>query len=79
MISKSERNKIKKVIGREYSKEVLQILNERGVVNKQNKSHNSVYITKVLNGQNNNEDVEDAIYELVRRKKLAIAKRKSIL
>lgn len=79
MISKSERNKIKKVIGREYSKEVLQILIERGVVNKQNKSHNSVYITKVLNGQNNNDDIEDAIYELVRRKKLAIAKRKSIL
>lgn len=79
MITNLERKKIRKSLGANYSSDVLQILCQRGVVNQLGNAHNSEYIIKVFNGKRNNEDVESAIYELVKREKAAKRKRKEIL
>ena len=79
MISKTARKKLKKVLGSSYSEDVALILKEKGIVNRLGNSHTTSYIIWVFNAERNNEDVENAIYELYSQKLKTIEKRESIL
>lgn len=79
MITKKDRNKLKKLLGGTYTIEVIDILSKRGVLNKCGNLHSLSYISKVLNGVKRSDAVEDAIYELAKRKKATKEERKSIL
>ncbi len=83
MITKTQRKKLKKILGISYADEVVDILNSSGKVNKQGNPHNATYVKQVFSGYRNNEDVEAAIYDLAEFRKeqleLEMARRAEIL
>lgn len=76
MITKTERRKLKKAIGREYSPGVLQILNDNGALTRFGTKYTSDYISKVLSGSRESFTVEDAIYQYAKQQIKLAAKRK---
>lgn len=79
MMNKSTRRKIKRVIGTQYTDEVLAILNQRGKKNKQGAPYNAAYIRTVFSGIRNNRDVQDAIYDLYEQKIKIQEERRTLL
>ncbi|WP_028890845.1 hypothetical protein [Tenacibaculum sp. 47A_GOM-205m] len=78
MITKSEKNKLKKILGHRYVADVLNCLRSRGIKNKDGEEYSASMIHNVMNGQSH-EEIETAIYELAARKKEAAKKRKDLL
>ena len=78
MISKTDKKRIKKIIGVRYVAEVQSRLKEKEVLNKQGNEHSASFITNVMNGQPH-KIIEDTIYEIVSEKKAEILKRKQLL
>lgn len=68
MIKITERKKMKKVFKKGYSKEVLDKLNDKGIVNKKGDSYGISYITHVFNGRNENLEIEETIIALYTEK-----------
>lgn len=79
MISKTQKKKLKNILGRDYSKDVLKILDENGAVNRLGNPYNTGYIIWVFNGERNNHDVEEAIFKLYENKIIDLNQRKAIL
>lgn len=83
MISKSERKRLKKILGNRYTNAVLKQLNAQGVVNENGKPYSANMIRVVFNGYRNHAIIEEAIYqaaELAKQQaKKEQAKRKRIL
>ncbi|KIQ22665.1 hypothetical protein RT99_06055 [Flavobacterium sp. MEB061] len=69
MIKPAERKKMKKVFKKGYSKEVLEKLNENGIVTQKGTPYGISYITHVFNGRNENTDIEKTIVGLYAEKK----------
>ncbi len=69
MISKEQREKIKKMVGREYAFQVAEILKEYGVKSRNGTAYSLSMIRNVYNGINENMAIESAIFELYMRKK----------
>lgn len=63
MIKKTERKRLKKLLGWNYTSAVLAILKNNNITNKKGNPFSASYITQVLNGKENNDAVEDAIFE----------------
>lgn len=82
MIKITERKKMKKVFKKGYSKEVQDILNNKGIVNKKGDPYGISYITHVFNGRNENLAIEETIIALYTEKveeaKVISKKRKEI-
>jgi len=78
MINKSDKKTLTKLLGTEYSAEVLEILNSNGTLNKQGKSHNEQYIRMVFCGFRANKDVELALWELAGKRKVEKEKLKTL-
>tara|TARA_R110002167_G_scaffold364968_1_gene588377 strand:+ start:32411 stop:32692 length:282 start_codon:yes stop_codon:yes gene_type:complete len=70
MISKAERDSIKKVLGGHYSALVQEELFKKGIRNRNGLPHSKSQITNVMNGQPDTE-IEAAIYEAVETKNKA--------
>tara|TARA_R110002126_G_scaffold110951_2_gene248690 strand:+ start:1511 stop:1792 length:282 start_codon:yes stop_codon:yes gene_type:complete len=64
MITKRERNKIKKILGGHYTDAVLEVLNNKGVRNKYGLFHSATMVQTVMNGQPHRE-IEEAIWDAV--------------
>jgi len=64
MISPTEREELKGIIGNRYSNRVLALLNTDNVISGSGKEYSIEYIRQVFNGHHSNDDVEYAIYEL---------------
>lgn len=79
MITKTQKNALKKFIKGNYSEEVSEILESLDMTNKQGVAYSKTYIIMVFNGHRNNEEIEDAIYQLAAQKKLKQINRKAIL
>ncbi len=82
MISKRERNKIKKILGKYYSNAVSEHLYNKGIRNKYGNPHSNSMIRNVMNGQHH-EEIETQIFDLVEktvaRKKEVAENRKELL
>ena len=83
MISGTERDELKKIIGKHYSNRVLKILNKENVISSSGKEYSIEFIRQVFNGHHSNLDVEAAIYELrdkvlSKQKKLQTMKSKNL-
>lgn len=64
MINDQEREELKKVIGKHYTRKVLNLLNQRNAMTGAGRSFSIEYIRQVFNGHHQNEEVELAIYDL---------------
>ena len=70
MISKSDQLKFKEILGHQYAREVLEMLNAKEIKNRFGKPHSLTYIRMVFQGYRHNPDIERAIIELaILRKK----------
>lgn len=75
MITKQESKILKEELGRFYIDEVLQVLKDRKVLSIQGEPHKKSFISLVLSGKRDNDDVVDALYEVLRRRKIQREKR----
>lgn len=64
MITSDQKVKLKKLLGKKYGKQILDILNKKKIYNKMGESFSSSYICHVLNGRCENFQIEEALFEL---------------
>ncbi len=69
MITSKERAELKKHLGLRYTKGVLEILKKEDVISPSGESYTSGSIRNVLAGNQENEAIENAIYDYVKQKK----------
>lgn len=69
MISENERKELRNLFQGYYAEDVLQILKEKKITNRNGKSHNIQYIRMVFQGVRKNPDIEAAIWLLARKRK----------
>lgn len=63
MISKQERKRLKKILGKEYSEAVSIELSKENAVNKHGQPYTSSHIRIIFNGVRNSPVIESAIYK----------------
>lgn len=78
MITEDEKAEIKKVLGHRYAAEVQNYLNEKGLLNSNNKKYSKVQIRNVMSGINH-AIIETAIWAVFASKKEIIENRKKLL
>lgn len=78
MITKTEKEEIKKIIGHRYAALVQAELCDKNEFDSEGKPYSTNFITNVMNGVGN-ATVEAAIYRVVETKKAEIKKRKELL
>jgi hypothetical protein len=64
MVTETEKDALKIILGRNYTRRVLSFLNKRSDSSIEGKIYSIEYIRQVFNGLQNNLDVEIAIYDL---------------
>ena len=70
MISREESKVIKKIIGSNYSRKIVDNLDLIGLKTKIGSSYTTSYIINIVNGQTSNEVVESAIFDMCKKCKL---------
>ena len=70
MITPEEQFKLKNIIGAHYAEDVSDILNSKGIRNRNGHPHSIQFIRTVFIGQRENFDVEAAILQLAANKKV---------
>ncbi|MAC86385.1 MAG: hypothetical protein CMC94_05505 [Flavobacteriales bacterium] len=78
MITKSEKKRIKELLGGHYVSVVKEELRLENALNKNGDEHSSTMITNVMNGKPH-EVIEEAIYSAVEKKIAKLEARKNIL
>jgi hypothetical protein len=68
MITPDEQIKLKSILGANYTDEVLELLNNKGVRNRNGHPHNPIYVSMILNGHRHNIDVEAALWTVANAK-----------
>lgn len=76
MITEKERNLLKILLQGHYAEDVLNILTEKNIFNRNGKRHNVRYIRMVFQGIRKNADIEAAILYLasIRKKEIQYQK-----
>lgn len=69
MINKTLRNKLSKYLKASFLKDVIAILNEKNILNKNGQPFSKAYISYVYNGKNENVAIELAIIEVYNQRK----------
>ncbi len=69
MITLQQRIVLKKILRGNYALEVQDVLEKKGVLNKNNNPHSTKMISHVLNGRYGNRDIENAIFEVYEKRK----------
>ena len=70
MITETERKELRQLFQGHYTEDVLEILEEKKITNRNGKPHNIQYIRLIFQGVRKNQDIETAIWQLaVERKK----------
>ena len=65
MISPSERERFKSVVGSQYITDVSSALNERGITNRKGKPYSKSAISMVVQGDRDNPAIEDVIRSFI--------------
>lgn len=68
MITTDEKLKLKELLGVRYGYQVLDILMEKEIYNREGKPYKTGYVNHVLNGRNENFKIEAAIFELFKQR-----------
>ena len=76
MITEIERKELRELFQGYYADDVLEILKEKKITNRNGKSHSIPYIRMVFQGVRNNTDIEDAIWQLASERKQEIEAKK---
>ncbi|MDA0175884.1 hypothetical protein OOZ35_14120 [Mesoflavibacter profundi] len=76
MITKTVRRKLKRHLKNRYTTDVLKLLSDKQMFNKNGQPYSRGFISHVFNGLNENEDVENAIIEVYEKRKLKVSKKK---
>ncbi|PCH99427.1 MAG: hypothetical protein COB81_11240 [Flavobacteriaceae bacterium] len=79
MITTQDKAKIKALFGGRYSREIKDLLDKKGLKNKDGNFHSSIMIRSVMNGLKRHHDIETAIFELVEEKQQLKKARQKIL
>ena len=76
MITGSEQKQLKALFQGRYTEDVLKILSNKDICNRNGEPHNAKYIRMVFQGIRKNADIESAIWELatIRKKELEYQK-----
>lgn len=69
MITEIERKELRKLFQGYYAENVLEILQEKKLKNRNGKPYNIQYIRTVFQGVRKNQNIEDAIWQLANEKK----------
>jgi len=69
MITALEQKKLRALFRGHYTEDVLKILNQTHVLNRNGAPHNAQYVRMVFQGVRNNTDIEVAIYQLATKRK----------
>lgn len=69
MITEAERIEIKKVLGSRYTADILDVLRDREIKNAKGEAYSPSYIRSILNGNSNNIEIENTIFEFYQSKK----------
>lgn len=69
MITKKQKINLKSFIGNNYAKEVLDILNKKNILSRNNQPYSESFVRMVFNGYRENLDIEDAIFLLYKNRK----------
>jgi hypothetical protein len=64
MITETEKEELKEILGRNYTRKVLSLLNKNSESSTEGKKYSIQYVRQVFNGLHDNLDVEIAIYDL---------------
>ena len=78
MITELEQKKLKALFRSHYTEEVLKILSERKIYNRNGKPHNAKYIRMVFQGVRQNPNIESAIWQVATNKKQKLELQKSL-
>lgn len=70
MISTEQKLKLKELLGKKYSAKVLDILEAKKIYNRVGKPYSACYVNHVLNGRNENFDIEAALFEVFKERKI---------
>lgn len=69
MITELEKKELKNIFQGHYTDDVLKILNEKSILNRNGEPHNAQYIRMVFQGVRQNLDIETAIWQVATNKK----------
>lgn len=69
MITELERKQLRELFQGHYADEVLKILSQKMVLNRNGEPHNVQYVRMVFQGIRKNADIEAAIWQLASEKK----------
>ncbi|MDT7832390.1 hypothetical protein RQM59_08360 [Flavobacteriaceae bacterium S356] len=69
MITELERKQLKELLQAHYADDVLKILSQNMVLNRNGEPHNAQYVRMVFQGFRKNSDIEAAIWQLATEKK----------
>ena len=76
MITEIERKELRQLFQGYYADDVLEILKEKKITNRNGDPHSLPYIRMVFQGVRNNLDIETAIWQLASERKREIEQRK---
>lgn len=72
MITELEQKELKLLFRGRYTEDVLKILSQRNVCNRNGEPHNAKYVRMVFQGIRRNADIESAIWHLAEQRKREI-------
>lgn len=78
MILKTEKKKLKRLLGNKYIQDVLQDLETKGHFNKEGNPFTKAYISNVLNGTESNQNIEDSLYKVYEERKMQQTKKRAM-
>lgn len=78
MITEAERIEIKKVLGSRYTADILEVLRDRQIKNAKGEPYSPSYIRSILNGNSNNNEIENIIIEFCQTRKREQTKNKKM-
>lgn len=76
MITEIERKELRQLFQGYYAEDVLEILEEKKITNRNGKPHNIQYIRLVFQGVRKNQDIETAIWQLASKRKKELEQQK---
>ncbi|WP_299431514.1 hypothetical protein [uncultured Aquimarina sp.] len=63
MITEKQRTELKKILGNNYTKDVLKLLETRKIFNRNDKPYTTGSVKNVMGGQYEHQEIENAIYD----------------
>lgn len=72
MITEIQKQKLKKVLGRRYAPDIVEVLKEKDIKKSNGQEYSEAYVRQVFNGRFDNVEVTNVIYEVYKVKKRLI-------